>query len=193
VNALFEQSIAPSAGASARRSAALLLHGMSEPDRSWAWQQLSDYQREALAPLLRELHELGVPRDVELLHDMVGTAPATGPVPVTARERVAHAPAARMAALLAVEPAGLVRRLIALGPWPWQDEAMAVLRTRRGELFEPVSPDTNLAATALDEALLRRLADCVGPSAAVPVATKAPRWWHRLLGGATQATTRATR
>jgi hypothetical protein len=179
VSLLFEPAAEFAPGNLAQRSAALLLHGMSEADRGWAWERLDDLQRQALAPLLRELNELGVPRDAGLLRDVVASTPATSAnSPATARQRVAVADADRLADVLATEPAALVRRLLALGPWPWQDTVLTTLRMRRGELFEPVTGEAHAPAPALDEALLARVAERVG--AAAPLPAPATGWWHRL-------------
>jgi hypothetical protein len=177
VSVLFAQAVAPAAGSAAQRSAALLLHGMNEADRAWAWERLDDLQREALAPLLQELSDLGVPRDAGLLRDVVASAPVAATPDATARQRVAGADPARLANVLALEPAGLVRRLLALGPWPWQDAVLTTLRARRGEIFEPDCA-AGPPAPALDEALLDRLAERVGVTALEERAPSA--WWHRL-------------
>lgn len=182
MSVLFEQAAAPAAGGSAQRSAALLLHGMSEADHEWAWEQLEDVQRATLAPLLRELRELGVPSDASLLHNVIAEAPSPAPQMESARDRVSKADPAQLAELLYPEPAGLVQCLLALGPWPWQSQVLAALRARRGEVFEPVVGDVRASAKALDQALLERLAERLssGLSLTPPMGS---RWWQRLLQG----------
>ena len=181
---LFEPSLDPAVAQPSRRSAALMLHGMSDADRAWAWSRLDDTHRQALTPLLQELQDLGVPRDAALLGDAVAADPvAPSAAPRTARQHVAAADAVQVADALAAEPAGLVRRLLALGPWPWQDAVLAALRTRRADAFEPVDQNIDAPATALDEALLARLADRLSQVSATTRAD-APTWWSGLLQAA---------
>ncbi|MGM9486029.1 hypothetical protein [Ideonella sp. YS5] len=180
MSVLFEQAVAPAAGGSAQRSAALLLHGMSEADRAWAWEQLDEIQRAALSPLLHELRELGVPRDASLLREVIAEAPRAAPRPSSARDRVANADPTQLAELLHAEPAGLVQRVLALGPWPWQSQVLASLRARRGEVLEPMAGDVHASAPALDEALLQRLAERVSGGVA-PAPSVRLRWWQQML------------
>jgi len=182
VSVFFEQAVAPAADDSAQRSAALLLHGMGEADRAWAWEQLDNAQRATLAPLMQELRELGVPRDALLLRDVIAEAPVPASRMESARDRVAGADPAHLAQLLYPEPAGLVQRLLALGPWPWQSQVLALLRARRGEVFEPGAGDSTNPATALDQALLERLAERVWDGVA-PAQPTGLRWWQRMLQG----------
>lgn len=192
MSVLFEQAVAPAAGQTAQRSAALLLHGMSEADRAWAWEQLGEPQRATLAPLLQELRELGVPRDQALVSELIAEVPPQAAPARTARERVAAADAVQVAQLLCPEPALLARRLLALGPWPWQSQVLMALRAQHGEALEPMSDERVVPAPALDEALLERMAERLPD--AMPAATSpgAP-WWQRLLRELPRMVSRATR
>lgn len=105
------------------RHAALLLHALSEADRAWLWERLSDSQRNALQPLLLELGELGIARDPALVRQVLARAPGAAVrealSPIDELDRL---PAVRVAALLAQEPRAFVLQLISLRQWRWGDE-----------------------------------------------------------------------
>lgn len=144
-----------------QRSAALVLHGMSEADRAWALAELSEEERELLRPLIEELQALGVATDAQTVSSALGTLPRV------VRRRDASSPAHRQVARalpdqvlprLLEEPVELVRRLLAMSAWPWRAEVVAALNARRGELFDAdpaIAPST---ASALDQAVLTRFA-----------------------------------
>jgi len=115
------------------RRAALLLHAMVPADRDWVLGQLPASGRERLRELLRELVELGIPRDATLLSQVV-SAPSAAREPIldvevlpdaragaTPAETVAAADPARLATLLRGEPVELVALLLSLRDWTWRD------------------------------------------------------------------------
>lgn len=167
MNRLFADEVSAQAAVTApstERHAALMLHAMGEADRAWALARLQPAERARVAPLLDELRELGVPADrrwvAQVLDTSMPATPATPAMSDSPRQRVADANAQRVAEALMAEPAQLVLRVLALGPWPWRDEVLATLRARRGELFDPSSaPEAAvIASPALDRSLLQRLA-----------------------------------
>jgi hypothetical protein len=167
VNKLFEQVVTDSESTPAlrrQRSAALVLHSMSEADRAWALAELSEEERGVLRPLIDELQALGVPADTDWVSSALGTpAPvarsrgreASDPV----HRKVARALPEQVVAVLQDEPVELVRRLLGLSSWPWKTEVIAALNTRRGELFD-AAPALALSQppSALDRAALTRFA-----------------------------------
>lgn len=111
------------------RRAALLLHAMGQADRDWVLGQLPASGRERLRDLLRELAELGIPRDATLLSQVV-SAPAAVREPsldvealpaATPSGTIAAADPAHLAAVLRGEPVELVALLLSLREWAWRD------------------------------------------------------------------------
>jgi hypothetical protein len=163
VNKLFPQVIAETASTPAlnrHRSAALVLHSMSAADRAWALAELSDEERSILRPLVEELQSLGVPTDPTWAESVldVPAAPRGPEQGDSARRRVATALPEQVVSILETEPVELVRRLIGLASWSWRTEVLAMLKARRGDLFEPDPALAPVAATALDRAILSRFA-----------------------------------
>jgi hypothetical protein len=113
------------------RRAALLLHAMAPADRNWVLRQLPPGGHDRLRELLRELAELGIPRDAALLkhfavapvardttrqvealpYELSGAAPA---------ETIAAADPARLAVILGGEPVELLALLLSARDWPWR-------------------------------------------------------------------------
>jgi len=113
-----------------RRRTALALHGLATADREWLLAQLPATERDGLDTLLRELRELGIPPEplpVDVLH---ASPPSQPPSPSTPEERVAAAGAARIAAILAPEPCGLIAHFLALQPPSRRDELLRALPRR---------------------------------------------------------------
>lgn len=162
------------------RHAALLLHAMNARDRDWALARLAPAERERMGPLLAELHDLGVPADRRWLAQALESRPAKAEC-AAPQHRLAGATAERMVQVLLAELAALVKRVLALGPWPWSEEVLAALRSRRGELFEPsTEPTMSRSSPALDAALLARLAALAG--GALPPPASAEGTWARWRG-----------
>jgi hypothetical protein len=182
---------AADAGAGEReiRRAALLLHTVADADRAWLLERLDDAARARLSALVDELRALGIPRSPELLDEL-------GP-PARAQPAGLHgADPALLARVLGPEPAALVARVVALGPWPWTGELLARLgAAQRRRVMDAL--DARLPAapgaptTALDARLLalleRRVADAAAEGAVVPAEAgeragmngRPARWWLR--------------
>ncbi|HEX5682651.1 MAG TPA: hypothetical protein VFY73_01340 [Ideonella sp.] len=168
MNALFADMVTSETSQPAsqppRRSAALLLHSLSDTDRAWALSQLDSGARDALRPLLDELLELGVPRDPVWVRQVLAESAPSPSGRMDAihapRERIANADPQSVASLLLREPRGLVQRVLAMGPWPWTEAVRAALKLHRGDLFEPsvVTPrQPTPKGSALEQALLAQL------------------------------------
>lgn len=165
MNKLFQQVVTESDSTPTlrrQRSAALVLHSMSEADRAWALSELSEEERGVLRPLIDELQALGVPADTEWVSSALGA-----PAPLArgreasdpTQRKVARARPEQVVAVLQDEPVELVRRLLGLSSWPWKAEVIAALNSRRGELFD-AAPALALSQSpsALDRAVLTRFA-----------------------------------
>lgn len=59
------------------RRVALALHALAAEDRNWLLQQLPAADRQGLDALLRELQELGLPPEPELIDELLAQATAT--------------------------------------------------------------------------------------------------------------------
>lgn len=187
MNTLFETAVLKQAhtgtAGDERRAAALLLHGLGEADRRWAWSQLDAPEQLALAPLMQELKDLGVPSDAawvrQVLASQAPAAPETKPVDAV-RDRIAQASPSQLVVLLLPEPAVLVQRLLALGPWPWAQEVVSTLRVQRDDPIDPATAGTLPAAPALDEALLRQVAARLPEALSIEQAPSHPGPWIRM-------------
>ncbi|QDH60163.1 hypothetical protein [Pandoraea pnomenusa] len=105
----------------ALRQAALTLHAMHPDDRQWTLQSLDDRQRDALAPLLDELRELGIPSDPTLLGSLSGAGDAR-PEPPAGQDGIEldAMPGDVVIAVLKGEPTRYVDLLLRLYPWTWR-------------------------------------------------------------------------
>lgn len=152
--------------------AALALHALTDMDRAWVLDALSSEQRNRLCPLLRELEELGIPRDDRLLETVAAGEP-DAPRPRDALEDLTGAEVRRLAQVLAGEPPRLIRALLASRPWPWRAQLLSCLPAEVAcEAARPMSAD--LPAGALQAALIAQAANALRtiPADAVP----AGRW-----------------
>lgn len=165
MNKLFQQVVADNDSTPAirrQRSAALVLHSMSEADRAWALAELSEEERGVLRPLIDELQELGVPASADWVPSAIGVPAQVARGRETrdpVHRKVSRALPEQVASALQDEPVELVRRLLSLSPWPWKAEVIAALNARRGELFD-FAPSLAVfpSPSALDRALLARFA-----------------------------------
>lgn len=159
------------------RRAALLLHAMAPADRDWVLRQLSPGGHDRLRELLRELNELGIPRDPALLkHFAVAplardAARQVEALPdelsaATPAETIAAADPARLAAILSGEPAELLALLLSVRDWPWHAAFLGHLGPLKArqvkERLAPAGPGLRIGAKGegmLLAALQRRLRD----------------------------------
>jgi hypothetical protein len=156
------------------RQVALLLHGLAEPDRAWMLEQLGASQGQALQPLLTELRELGIPADPALTaqalqaHVQRRTAAERPPAAV-----IAEARAAQMQQALAGESVGLLAVLLAAGEWPWRHVFLASLEPARARALNEVL-ETHRGGPALQQALLRAVAERLDAQSPLPLAVTVP-------------------
>ncbi len=148
------------------RQAALVLHGLSDADRTWMLGQLSADQAGTVGKLLAELRELGIPSDPSLASQALG-ANQIGPIRTRpaaqsndSADTIRAASAAQLQRVLEGESEGLVALLLAAGEWPWRDVYLAVQQpTHRRTLLEIMAARAagpRLQAQVLD-AVARRL------------------------------------
>jgi hypothetical protein len=155
------------------RRAALALHAMAPADRDWMLGQLAPDERALLAPLLDELRSLGIAAEpgldlgvpaaaAEPQMTVVPAAPAvvetTPPAEVplpSPIERVRGASAARVAAVLADEPARLLACVLAVDRFDWADALLQQLPTERRRAVRECMPPA--VAPRLAEALVGEL------------------------------------
>jgi hypothetical protein len=114
------------------RRAALLLHAMGAEDSRWVMARLADEQRQVLQALLEELTQLGIPAQPELIDEALGTdktadlspqAPQTPQAPVVPVVRTLAGLSAETAhSLLHAESEEITGRVLAMAPWPWEQE-----------------------------------------------------------------------
>lgn len=159
------------------RHAALLLHAMPPADRTWALEQLPPAQRAQLAALVEELQLLGIPRDPGLVDQAVNSMAnplsaqqaqdsdaRSGDLLPSVRQLLAQLDSdgcRELAVLLRNEPPVLVARLLARGPWPWENELLAQLgpvKRRQLEKFR-ASFDSGHGANAMVNAVIETVGE----------------------------------
>jgi hypothetical protein len=162
----------------ASRHAALLLHAMPAQDRSWALAQLPESQQALLAGLLKELQELGIPRDHKLIDQAVASMTTPQAPTATSLLRLDPAGVHALSELLGKEPALLVARLLACGPWTWEDELLTKLAPAQRRQVEKLRAElpTRLEAQPLKDALVQKIEEHLFQAAPLMQApTPAPR------------------
>jgi hypothetical protein len=142
------------------RRAALLLRAMTGEDRAWVLAALEPADRAELQSLLRELDDIGLASDGELIHaalaPQAGLTDARGTPQASAEARLCRHTAAHVAAVLTGEPDALVIRVLRIGRWPWRDSLLASFEPcRRRRISEALElGDAPTSPTRLDAALL---------------------------------------
>lgn len=178
--------LADAAAADLRR-AALFVHSMPAEDRRWLLDQLRGSERSRLAPLLEELHSLGIPADARLVTEAL-EAPIVPPdSPVQSRTTstpLDDLPHTLIVQALSTEPDGLIIAVLRCGPWPWQAELFAALTPARRRTLEAMlraAPDEPARAPALGVALLHGLRSRAMQSRHTnPTGPSQHAAWHRL-------------
>jgi hypothetical protein len=147
----------------ALRRAALAVHAMTPEDREWLLRELPLPQRAQLRPLLSELSEIGIPRDLELLQDA-----ALSPMAEAGSESMAlSARSTRsLARWLRLHPAQVTARLLATSPGWREDLLHALPRSTRASLESlaaglPPAPELERLVMA---AARRHLAETAAPA-----------------------------
>jgi len=156
------------------RSAALLLHAMPQDDRAWMMAALPNGQRDSLAPLLDELESLGIPGDPGLIEELATSEEGIAVPAPRWPQQLDAGEVVVLCDVLAGEPLGLSRFLLAMQSWSWAPH----LQARRAAL-QLVIPGRS-SAPCLEEAVLAALkshCDAVAPG---PVAPERIGRWERL-------------
>lgn len=180
---------------SARRHAALALHGMAQEDRQWILGQLSAEQRRTVQGLLEELLALGLPARAEISATVLQAPEPRSSNPPAALERLQTLPASVACLLLEGEPDLLVADILRLGPFPWEAALLERLGPRRQAIqsclersertvtaplrvaggnrrnaaaCDPSTAQTNLCGGRRDQALADRLAERATHHCAAP-------------------------
>lgn len=192
------QAAGPDAqGAGGARHAALLLHAMAPADRDWVLASLQPVERDGLRALLRELEELGIERDPNLIAEATAAAvpvASTGiddawlETPVSDEawlRRLADSEMPLLAASLRGEPPGLVAQFLRLSDWPWRHALLQALDPVQRRRVESAIDEASNAAdlppalrAALVEAVAQRLRQ--QPAAAAPARERVAGWKQSL-------------
>jgi hypothetical protein len=142
------------------RRAALTLHALPAADREWVLCRLDPGQQRLLGDQLRELQALGVVADDRLVKEALMQA-AGEEAASPAKELLRSVDAECVHGLVQNEPAALVARLLALGPWPWEADLMQRFgSTRRSQVLARRMSVQRCAS--LDDNLLSELARRIG-------------------------------
>jgi hypothetical protein len=125
--------------------AALAIHSLREEDAAWMMAALPAEQKRALTPLLSQLTDLAIPRDTQLIRELVperSREPENQQSELDLLDREAEA---KLVALLAAEPPELAQHLLRCKAWPWQERVAREL--------DLVPRQTVMPAPALKDAL----------------------------------------
>jgi hypothetical protein len=159
--------------ANATRRSALVLHALCGSDQEWILQRLPAPKQETLRGLLRELAELGIPSDPELLKPLQAMAPASERTSnaITGREigqvRALCAKVARfgpelVALILSDEPAPLIAAFVQMYDWPWRDAFIQQMGPlRRKQVLELMAADSVKAPPPLERPVHARLLNSI--------------------------------
>ncbi|MBC5785099.1 hypothetical protein H8N03_19285 [Ramlibacter sp. USB13] len=158
------------------RTAAMTLHALPARDREWLLARLVERQRHLLRPLLQELQDLGIPGDPGLLQALQQQDAQAATPEAAWPETLGAAELARLVEVLAQEPPGLTRSLLAMRAWNWAPQLLAAIGADRRRQVQEIP--LRAPAPALQAAILQALkARC--ESAPSPVARNAPNRWQR--------------
>ncbi|MES2933120.1 MAG: hypothetical protein V4805_06500 [Pseudomonadota bacterium] len=139
------------------RQSALLLHGIQKRDQSWILARLAEEDQHIVRKHLAELHSLGIPVDPTLID--AATSGASAPTFIAPLQQggltdlVARASAVHMHALLADEPVWLVRHVLALDQWSWQQDFLATLTPGQRERLSVTGATPIVVGSKLGERL----------------------------------------
>lgn len=158
---------------SAAHRAALALHALTESDRAWLLGALGVEDRDRLAPLLRELEELGIPREARLLETLARAEPEP---PVRERiglEDLTGAGVRRLAELLADEPPRMVAALVSSRPWTWRAQLLSCLPHQMAREVERLTTEL-VPAPSLQDVVIAEVWRALreSPAGGAPPATR---------------------
>jgi hypothetical protein len=145
------------------REAALALHALEPDDRAWLIERLTPAEQRAVAPLLAELAELGIPADARLVDEALRHSARSATR--SAQQRIAALQATQAAQLLHDEPAPFVAGLLGLAEWPWTREYIAGLDASAQRRLQDAMHDAPAAAAPLRAWLIEALAARIGGDA----------------------------
>lgn len=166
------------------RQVALLLHGLTDQDRSWLLGQLEPDQKDHVMDLLTELRELGMPADPGIAEKALSSASNDAhAVPVNpardARDQLRAADASTIHRVLAGEPLLLVAMLLAAEPWPWTEHYLSMQEPAKAGRLVELAQD-GPGGTVLRDQVLRAVATRLGDVPPVVSLPPTPRG-YRLL------------
>lgn len=180
------------------RQAALLLHAMPPADRMWSLEQLAPAHREQLVKWIRELEELGIPRDRRLIDDVLPSALGADEQGTNNTITPPHAHSAAipqlgsldaaavrvLVSILRHEPARLLAILLAQGPWSWEPDLLAQLPPGKRSQIESLRQKATgeHRVKALAQAVLDKTAEHLH-SALERSLDQPPQSTHRALRG----------
>jgi hypothetical protein len=145
------------------RRAALSLHGLDDEDRAWVLSRLAEDQRTELEALVRELDELGFPRQAGAMHGQSVATPPASPEPAPARamleDRFDEASPERVLAGLADASPAVIAWLLRRRQWRW---ARKVRRRLGRERRRAVEARLEQPAPAVTERVQNELVELFG-------------------------------
>lgn len=158
------------------RRAALSLHALHDADKDWILASLPSAAGDRLRLLLRELQDLGIPRQAVPVATWADPQPGAVAFLWTLRDDEVM----RLANLLRVEPPAIGATLLRAHPWPWRERLRAMLEH---PIAEPAwSAAVSDPPTALQSAVL--LAVCRRMQVAVRrPAVRGTFPWRAMLTG----------
>jgi hypothetical protein len=158
----------------ALRKAALTLAGLGKTDRAWLLERVQLPERKHIAELMKELGEMRVPLDAELLKGLAlePSAAVTGLAGADAR-----------AALRALrdEPDWLVSLVLRQRAWPWSDQFLRLVGADRRQRIRSASHDVGELRPKTVARLLAALDARVDAQAAESQSLPRKRPWREVL------------
>jgi hypothetical protein len=116
------------------RRAAVALHGVAAEDQSWVLDALAPAEKATLMQLLDELKELGFSEDASNVADIFDLSrDARHAVPASLTDRVRHASAEQLFAILENEPSSLIAHFLSIAQWPWSEAFLNLFPAIRKE------------------------------------------------------------
>ena len=161
------------------REAALALHALESDDRAWLFERLTPAQQRAVAPLLTELAELGIPADARLVDEALRHSARS--TTRSAQQRIVALEASQAAQLLRGEPASFVACVLGLAAWPWMRAYVEGLDASAHRQLQDAMHDSPALTAPLRAWVIETLAARIDAGA---IAVDAPVRLARLAGDA---------
>ncbi|MCO4855932.1 hypothetical protein MKD49_05475 [Herbaspirillum sp. WGmk3] len=142
------------------RRAALLLHTLPLRERQLLLNAFTEDQRSSLQELLTELDSLGIPHDRVLLDQTLATLQILPSAGAHQHDRIwlqaiSGDRVGQLAQILMDEPAELIARLLAAGPWHWSGDLMAALELPKRRQVQSMAYEMRQPSGRLTNVLLR--------------------------------------